>query len=281
MKTIKFFKLHGSGNDILIIDNLNSELNQFEASLNTLAARLLNRRLGIGADQLMWLTLNERLFNSDLKTRIFNPDGSEAETCGNGLLCVTRYLGERVAKMRNISPFKIEIIGRQINAIYDGDKLSVDMAEPIWCSSDLPKSDNLGIAHISVRDIIFECSVLAIPNPHCVIFVPDLSEVDLATLGPELENSVQFPKRTNVEFVQILDPKQVKALVWERAAGATLSCASASSAIVAAGIKRGILDNQVKVHMPGGQHLVCFIQQTGRVLLSGPATWIAEGEWIS
>lgn len=280
MNSIKFFKLHGSGNDILVVDNLKSEFNLLEASLSSLAAKLLNRRLGVGADQLMWLTLNERHFNSDLKTRIFNPDGSEAETCGNGLLCVTRYLGERVAKMRNISPFKIEIVGRQITAIYDVDNLSVDMAEPIWSSSDLPKADELGVTKITVLAQCFKCSVLAIPNPHCIIFVPDLTEIDLASLGPAFERSVLFPRRTNVEFVQILDPQRVKALVWERGAGATSSCASASSAIVAAGIKRGLLDNEVTVEMPGGQHRVSFNPLTGRVLLSGPATWIAEGEWI-
>jgi diaminopimelate epimerase len=258
---MKFIKMHGIGNDFVLIDGRSVDLK--DTDLPDLAVRLCDRHFGVGADGLLIVLPSKK---ADAKMRIFNPDGSEPEMCGNGIRCFAKYIYENMEKKKELMsvetncgimlPSVIEHKGR--TAI-----IEVDM--------DVPS----GIKDAAVQT--YKATLVSMGNPHCVIFVDDVNKIDLGTIGPSIENDKMFPNRTNVEFVQIISKKEVIVRVWERGAGETLACGTGACASVVAGSTKNLTDRSALVHLPGG-NLEIEWQTDGHVILRGTAETVYEGE---
>ena len=250
---MRFWKMHGLGNDYVVIDDRDQKITDAAG----LAKKLCERRFSVGADGLL-LVYNSRV--ADVKMRIFNSDGSEAEMCGNGIRCFAKYCYENgIAKK---SEFTVETISgiKHVWLTLNGNEVAtvnVDMGVPNWERESLPM---LGAGSMG--------------NPHCVIFVENVDEFPVDYVGPIVENDRAFPKRTNVGFVQVLNKCELKVRVWERGCGETLSCGTGTCAAVAAANKLGKVGIKVSVHVLGGDLQV----EVGKTLfLSGAAEKVYEG----
>ena len=257
---MKFVKMHGLGNDFIIIDSRKESLEGMD--LAQLAVKFCDRHFGIGADGILIALPSS---NADVKMRIFNSDGSEAEMCGNGIRCFAKYIYEGLDKKKEL--ISVETLAGTMlpSMIEHKGKLAiveVDMGEP----KDIKMAKVKG----------YDATLVSMGNPHCVIFSDDLNKIDLAATGPNIETDKMFPKRTNVEFVKIENRKEITIKVWERGAGETLACGTGACASVVAGVKANKLDREVLVHLPGG-NLDIEWQEDGHVILRGPAETVFEG----
>jgi diaminopimelate epimerase len=266
--------MHGLGNDYVIINNNDQKITDDGAP--KLARTLCRRRFSIGADGLLLVSPSNV---ADTKMRIFNADGSEAEMCGNGIRCFSKYCYEN--RIVSKTEFKVETLSgiKQIClSIKDNEVVSskVDMGVPNWERSALPMqgqgiyiNETLEIDHKPYR-----VTCLSIGNPHCIIFVENVDEFPVDIIGPAVETHRAFPNRTNVAFVQVISRNELKVRVWERGCGETLACGTGTCAAVAAANKLGKVDNNVTVHVPGGDLQV----EVGNTLfLSGAAEKVFEG----
>lgn len=256
-----FIKMHGLGNDFILIDPGKGSLEAI--NMPELAVRLCDRHFGIGADGLLIAGPSS---SADIKMRIFNPDGSEAEMCGNGIRCFAKYIYETLEKKKEIISVET-LAGIMLPSILEHKGrtaiVEVDMG--------VPKD----IKHSKVDK--FDAVLVSMGNPHCVIFVDDLNKIDLGTVGPAIENDKMFKNRTNVEFVQIINKKEITVKVWERGAGETLACGTGACASVVAGARSEKLERDVLVHLPGG-NLDIEWQVDEHVILRGPAETVFEGK---
>lgn len=287
---MKFVKMHGAGNDFVVIDG---EVVQFsEEEWSRLAVGICNRNMGVGSDGII-IVLPSRLAN--FRMRMLNPDGSEAEMCGNGIRCFAKYLYDR--KLHNDVIMTCETLGGiktlKINA--SGGKVQsvrVDMGEPRLLRSEIPmkgsESSRVIGETLKVAGKKMEITCLSVGNPHCVTFVDDVDHFPVEKIGPEIENHNSFPQRTNVEFVQIMNQQEVKMRVWERGAGETLACGTGACACAVASMLNDKVSRKVTVHLRGGD---LFIEWTGdnKIYMTGPAEEVFEGfvfadtlhEWLS
>jgi len=266
--------MHGLGNDYVVIDNIDQRISDKQAP--ELARTLCTRRFSIGADGLL---LIYRSMVADIKMRIFNTDGSEAEMCGNGIRCFSKYCYENgiVSKPE----FKVETLSgiKQIQLTLKGNEVvyvKVDMGLPKWERSALPMQGQGTCVNetLEVDHELYHVTCLSIGNPHCIIFVDNVDEFPVDSLGPIIENHNAFPNRTNVGFVQVLNRNELRVRVWERGCGETLACGTGTCAAVAAANKLGIVGNHVTVHVLGGDMQV----EVGKTLfLSGAAEKVFEG----
>ena len=272
---MRFWKMHGLGNDYIVIDNRNEKFSDKQAS--DLAKRLCERRFSIGADGLL-LVSNSKI--AETKMRIFNADGSEAEMCGNGIRCFAKYCYENgiVSKQE----FKVETLSglKHVWLFLNGKEVAavkVDMGVPNWEKSSIPMigKGTFINENINVNSEIFKVTCLSIGNPHCVIFVDNVDNFPVNQIGPKIENHEVFPKKTNVVFVQVLKQNELKIRVWERGCGETLACGTGTSAAVAASNKLGKVGNKVIVHVLGGD---LQLEVAERLLLSGAAEKVFEGK---
>lgn len=277
LETVTFTKMQGLGNDFILINNLEQELNAewFAAK----AAELCDRHFGIGADGLAVIERGEK---APYYMRIFNPDGSEPEMCGNAIRCLARYLWER--GMVKEQTFNLETGAglKKLNlVIEDGvvTAVQVDMGAPVLESTAIPVS---GPARRVIDEKLqlegenLTFSAVSMGNPHCVIFLPSLSEVPWQRWGQILEKDPLFPSRTNIEFTQVLGRGEVEVKVWERGAGPTLACGTGACAVVVAGILTGRLRSPVHVHLPGGTLKISWEEGSG-VMMEGPAEEVFNG----
>jgi diaminopimelate epimerase len=271
---MKFWKMHGLGNDYILINNKDQKINDSEAS--NLALNLCERRFSVGADGVIFASNSA---SADVKMRIFNADGSEAEMCGNGIRCFAKYCYE------NYIVRKKELIVETL----DGHKITwltvkngtvhsvkVDMGVPKLQRNQIPM---LGRGNFVNEDLhtsgeTYKATCLSVGNPHCVIFVDNVDNFPVELLGSSIENHELFPNRTNVEFAQVLSDAEVKLRVWERGCGETLACGTGASATVVAGTLLKKLGSKVLVHLKGGD---LEVEYTTRLYLNGPATKIFEG----
>jgi diaminopimelate epimerase len=261
---MKFIKMHGLGNDFIVIDSRSEQLEGID--LSQLAVKLCDRHYGIGADGLLLASPSN---SADVKMRIFNPDGSEAEMCGNGIRCFAKYIYETLDKKKElisvetlagiILPSILEYKGR--TAVVE-----VDMGIPKGIKNEELKVDGSS----------YNATLVSFGNPHCVIFVDDLSKVVIDEIGPKIETDKMFPNRTNVEFVQVVSRKEAVLKVWERGAGETLACGTGACASAIAGISTGKLEKDVLIRLPGGS-LDIEWQEDKHVILRGPAETVFEG----
>ena len=265
--------MHGLGNDYIVVDNRDNGINGEYAS--RLAKCLCERRFSVGADGLL-LVCNSKV--APVKMRIFNSDGSEAEMCGNGIRCFSKYCYENGIVTQ--TEFSVETLAGQKNVwlTLNGDEVSsvkVDMGVPNWERSSLPMKGNGYCVdeNFKVNGETYRVTCLSLGNPHCVTFV-NVDDFPVNVIGPLIENNAFFPKRINVGFAQVISSNEMKLRVWERSCGETLACGTGTCAAVAAANRLGKVGTLVTVHLLGGD-LQVEIGDT--LLLSGTADKVYEG----
>lgn len=276
---VNFNKMQGAGNDFIIINGFDYNLPQPVE----LANKLCNRHFGIGADGLIIILPAEDKQN-DFKMRIFNTDGSEAEMCGNGIRCFAHYVREKSLTDKNkiFVETLAGIITPEITEFQNKtSSVRVNMGKPGFKSSDIPVRLEKDIEYIKdypliIDDQKYEINCVSMGNPHAIIFTDNPDKYPLQKWGSKIETHHLFPEKTNVEFIKILNPGEIIMKVWERGSGITLACGTGATASVIAGIKNGLLDNKVLVHLPGGD---LVIEWSGEeAYMTGPAEFVYTGE---
>jgi diaminopimelate epimerase len=274
MKTLRFAKMEGLGNDFVVVDATRVP---FSLSAEQIR-RLADRRFGVGCDQV--LVVDAARGDADFGYRIFNADGGEVEQCGNGARCFVVYVREHgLTDKREI---RVETLGGPIvPKLEDDGEVSVDMGVPRFAPADVPFSGGTGaiVEPLDVDGRIVEISALSMGNPHAVQLVDDVDAAPVATLGPRIEAHPRFPNRVNAGFMQVVDRATIRLRVYERGAGETLACGTGACAAVVAGIRRGLLDARVRVHTRGGPLTITWSGDALAVLMKGPARTVFEGEW--
>lgn len=274
---IPFTKMQGLGNDFILLDNRKG----IYKNPGKLSRRLCDRRFGIGADQLLLLG-NSGI--ADFRMRIFNADGPEVEMCGNGVRCLAKHIWDN--KLGTGSSLAIETKAGIMRPERSGLLIKVDMGEPVLEPKKIPvmlpfsgKKPLILNLPLKVKNSTFRITCVSMGNPHAVIVVKDVNSIQLETFGPLIENHRLFPKRTNVEFIQITDRKNIKMRVWERGAGETLACGTGASAAAVASSLLGLTDRRVNVHLKGGRLLINWSSKDGHVYMTGPAVKVFEGNF--
>jgi diaminopimelate epimerase len=271
---MNFFKYHALGNDYIVIDPKSFAPEMTEQNIKVIC----HRNFGVGSDGILYGPLPSQ--RAPFRLRIFNPDGSEAEKSGNGLRIFCRYLFDQKLVQEN-KEFMVETLGGVVRAtIFDGGKMvQVDMGKVSFWSDEIPMTGprrEVLREDLVVKDKTFNVCAATIGNPHCVIPSTELSEELARVHGPNIETHPSFPKRTNVQFLQVIDRKNIRIEIWERGAGYTLASGSSSSASAAVARKLGLVDGDVTVHMPGGT-LGIEIADDYAIRMTGPVTKVAEG----
>jgi diaminopimelate epimerase len=271
MKKIPFIKMHGAGNDFVFL-NRDKVKGPVSAGL---ARLLLDRHFGIGGDQLLLLDARQRTKPSVL---IYNSDGSQAEMCGNGVRAVGYYLNRSKGFKKD---FTLMTKAGPIGIGLSRKGIEVDMGAPILEGEKIPvKAKGLVINRpFKVAGETFKINCVSMGNPHCVVFVKDVRKFPVEKIGPVIENDPFFPRRVNVEFVQVLSRNHVRARVWERGAGETLACGTGACAIGVMSSWSGKTNRTIKVDLPGGQLGVRW-GDNNHVFLTGPAEVTYEGEFL-
>lgn len=261
---VEFIKMHGLGNDFVVLDARVQHLPELDA---TLVRALADRHAGIGCDQLIAL---EPSSEADCRMRIFNQDGGEVEACGNAARAVGLLLGE---------PSRILTTGGLIETRPDGEGVAVDMGEPRFGWEELPLAYAMDTASMPVGwEELEQPSAVNVGNPHVVFFVLDNDAVQLDRLGPLIENDPLFPERINVNVATVEDQGTIRLRVWERGAGLTRACGTGACATAVAAIRRGLVRNDVTVHLPGGPLDISW-SEGGSITMSGPATESFRGSF--
>lgn len=276
MHTLRFTKMHGLGNDFVLVNGFREKI---EGDMGQLARRICDRRFGIGSDGLIFLLPSDV---ADIKMRMFNPDGSEAEMCGNGIRCLARLAYEEGLVRGTV--IRVETLAGVVvpELILDGGKVSqvrVDMGEPKFLRREIPmlgEGDTAVEIPLEVEGEIWKGTCLSMGNPHCVIFVPRVEEAPVSELGPRLEHHPLFPQRTNVEFIEVQSPAEIKMRVWERGAGETLACGTGACAAAVASALTGRTAREVVVHLTAGDLKIEWAANN-HVFMSGPAVRVFEG----
>ncbi len=271
--------MHGAGNDFIIIDGFHENLD--DDALSAFSKHACKRGFGIGADGVI-VVLPSKVAN--YRMRMLNPDGSEAEMCGNGIRCFAKYVYDR--KMHKDVVLSVETLGGvktlKINAA--GGKaqtVRVDMGEPVLARNEIPMrgkdNETVKAEGLKAAGKKFEITCVSMGNPHCIIFVDKVDEYPVEKFGPEIETHASFPKRTNVEFVEVISNSEVRMRVWERGAGETLACGTGACATAVASALNDKTGRKVTVHLNGGD---LFIEWMGdnKVFMTGPAVEVFEGE---
>ncbi len=269
---LQFTKMHGLGNDMIVINSLRGGF----VPAPQQARFLCERRFGIGADQILVLLPSKK---ADFIMRIFNADGSEVEMCGNGIRCLALYIRDRGLSKKN--PLAIETLAGIIRPEIAGKKVRVDMGEPVFEPAKVPVKvrgkRKVKDEVLRIDDDSFRMSAVSMGNPHCVIPVENVDAVPLAVIGPRIEHHPCFPRRTNVEFVQVLSRARLKVRVWERGAGATLACGTGACAAAVGMMDLGRAGRRVTVTLPGGDLEIKWDQKTNHVWMTGPAVEVFNG----
>lgn len=271
---VNFSKMHGLGNDFMVVDNVTQ--NSFFS--NELIARLADRHFGVGFDQLL---IVEPPYDPELDFhyRIFNADGSEVEQCGNGARCFARFV--RLKGLTNKKHIAVSTRSGKIMLHVEQDQqVTVNMGLPELSPAKIPFRANKSELTYLLRadEQTFFCGVVSMGNPHCVIEVDDIASADVATIGPLLERHERFPKRANIGFMQIVDREHIKLRVYERGAGETLACGTGACAAAVIGMLQDKLSRKVKVNLPGGQLLIQWDGQGKPVKMTGPAEHVFDGQ---
>lgn len=270
-KKQKFIKMHGIGNDFILIDSLGGQ----PLNPTHLARKLCNRHTGIGADGLLLLTKSRK---SDFGMRIFNADGSESEMCGNGIRCLARYIKDEGISVKK--ELTIEALNGPHTVKHAGKLIEVDMGEPIMKGKDIPVNLSGRIINrpLKMEAKEFRITCLSMGNPHCITYHEDLQTLDINRYGPLLENYSIFPKRINVSFVNVVGKNEIHMRIWERGAGETLGCGTAACAATVASVLNGYTDRDLIAVLPGGKLEIEWNQKDNHVYMRGPADEIFRGE---
>ncbi len=298
---ISFRKYHGLGNDYVYVDAM-SQPAVLAADLPTLARRISDRHFGIGADGLILLCHPTSGAAADVRMRMLNADGSEAQMCGNGIRCVAKFAHDHLGFRQQ--PMRVETGRGVLSILYtkvDGqlDSATVDMGAPLLAPHDVPTTlmatRNGQVVAASLLEIpnltamlraapagglILKATCVSMGNPHAVLLCAEPSDVDLGQIGPIVERASVFPERANISIMKVLTRSHISGRIWERGSGLTLASGTGASAMVVAGVLLGLVDRTVKVSQPGGDLSITWDERTNHVLKTGPATEVFSGVFM-
>lgn len=275
---MRFTKMHGAGNDYVYVNCFVEPLPRDPAAL---ARQIADRHFGVGGDGLILICRSEI---ADVRMRMFNADGSEAEMCGNGVRCVAKYAYDHglcpkttlaVETGRGVLSLDLQVAKGQV------DRVRVDMGEPILKAAAIPTTlagDPVVNQPLSVAGRELQVTCVSMGNPHCITYVEALSDEWVLGVGPRIETDGHFPRRVNAEFVEVISPREVRMRVWERGSGETLACGTGASAVCVAGVLAKKTERKILAHLPGGD-LELEWAENGHIYLTGPAVEVFEGEW--
>ncbi len=276
---MRFTKMHGAGNDYVYV-------NCFDEAVSDpvgLARAVSDRHFGIGGDGLILILPSD---TADVRMRMFNADGSEAEMCGNGIRCLAKYAFDY--GLVKVNPMQVETaagIERVELALGEDGKVTtatVDMGEPVFDPELIPVNiPQKRVVELPIRTSTraFTMTCVSMGNPHAVIYADDVAGVPLTEVGPELENHPLFPNRVNVHFVQVDSPREVTMRTWERGSGITLACGTGAAAVCAVGVVTGRGERTITAHLTGGDLGLEWREENGHIYLTGPAVEVFSGEW--
>ena len=279
MKKLKFTKMHGLGNDFMVVDGVSQAFEPQEAPLTQWA----NRHTGVGFDQLL-LVEKAGAADVDFRYRIFNADGSEVEQCGNGARCFARFVADK--GLSSMQEIRVETArGVIVPRLLDSGLVVVNMGKPRLMPSEIPFVPAAGEADDALTHIVLvglesvPLSCVNMGNPHAVLLVDDVDTAPVARWGEAIESNEQFPERVNVGFMQVLDEGHIRLRVYERGAGETQACGTGACAAVVAGVRLGLLQaaSQIRVSLPGGDLHIEW-QPGDDVMMTGPVQTVFEGE---
>jgi diaminopimelate epimerase len=275
MTRLRFTKMHGLGNDFVVLDGIRQRVELTPALVRALA----DRRFGVGCDQVLVVEAPTRP-DVDFRYRIWNADGGEVAQCGNGARCFVKFVRDRgLTDKREI---RVETAGGIIvPALADDGRVTVDMGVPRFAPAEIPfVAQRAAIVDaLDVDGRAVEISAVSMGNPHAVQVVADVDRAPITTEGPRIEHHPRFPDRVNAGYMEVRDRANIRLRVWERGAGETLACGTGACAAVVAGIRRGLLDSPVRVETRGGPLVIAWPGPGATVTMTGPATTVFEGEW--
>jgi diaminopimelate epimerase len=282
---MKFTKMHGIGNDYVYVDGFAEQV----ADPADVARQISDRHFGVGADGLILVLPSDR---ADVRMRMFNADGSEAEMCGNGVRCVAKLAYDR--RLSKSNPMRVEtgrgVLTLDLQTGRDGkvEQVVVNMGEPILALPEIPVDREKVVAgsreheyRVSVAQgsELLDATFVSMGNPHAVIYTPDVKRIDLERIGPAVEHHKAFPRRINAHWVQVHSPTEVTMRTWERGSGITLACGTGACAVCVAGVLTGRTARKILVHLPGGDLTLEWRESDNNVYMTGPATEVFSGEW--
>ena len=276
---IRFTKMQGCGNDYVYINGFTEKVPQEKKPEFVRFAS--DRHFGIGGDGVIFINPSDE---ADFEMEMYNADGTRAEMCGNGIRCVAKYVHDKgltdQTQFSIVSGGKVKYMDLTVeNGITKA--IRVDMGEPILTAAEVPvvsKNEQSVDEEIVVDNEKYRMTCVSMGNPHAVVFVDDVAHFELEKYGPLFENHVRFPKRTNTEFVQIISRNEAIMRVWERGSAETWACGTGTCATVMACILNGLTDNDVLVHLRGGDLRIVYDEKSNHVFMTGPATEVFEGE---
>ncbi len=271
---IRFTKMHGLGNDFVVIDGISQQVRLTADKVR----RLADRRFGVGCDQVLLVEVPHNP-DVDFRYRIYNADGSEVENCGNGARCFARFVTDR--RLTGKRDIVVETAnGIMTLHLLDNDDVQVDMGAPRLAPADLPfLADSQAVTYaLPLSDTTLEISAVSMGNPHAVTLVDNVQTAPVEQWGPEIEAHERFPQRVNAGFMEIVSRSEINLRVFERGSGETLACGTGACAAVVAGRLRNLLDSCVKVNLPGGSLTIEWQGEGQPVLMAGPATHVFHGQ---
>lgn len=273
---LKFTKMQGLGNDYIYINCIDKEYEKIIENVS----KLSNRNFGIGSDGVILILKSDI---ADFKMRIFNSDGTEAKMCGNGIRCVGKFLYDKgITKKEELSIETLSGIKKLKLDIKNNKVISVeaDMGKPHFKPNEIPVMGDSNKVQIQLEDEELELICVSIGNPHAVAIVNNVDNINIEKYGLIIENNIKFPERTNVEFVEVLDNKNIKMRVWERGAKETMACGTGACASTVVCNTEGYTSNQVTVHLKGGELNINWNKENNHIYMIGPAVTVYEGEII-
>ncbi len=276
-RPLRFTKMHGAGNDYIYINGFTEKVE----NPSDLSIKLSNRNFGIGSDGLVMILPSE---TCDFRMRMFNSDGSESEMCGNASRCVGKFVYDKGLTEKTevsletgagVKILKLHTENGKVN------KVTVDMGEPILVPSEIPVSlegDKAVSVPLTIDNTEYAITCVSMGNPHAVVFTKGIDQLDLTHIGPKFENNAIFPRRTNTEFIEILDRNTLKMRVWERGTGETLACGTGACASLVAAVLNDYSNRKAKLELLGGTLEIEWDEKTNHVFMTGPAETVFEGE---
>ncbi len=275
MTKLRFTKMHGLGNDFVVLDGIGQKVDLTAAQYR----RLADRRLGVGCDQIL-VVERARSPDVDFRYRIFNADGGEVEQCGNGARCFVAFVRDH--GYTQAKRIRVETAGGIIvPEIVEGGEVTVDMGVPRFAPAEIPfeGGTDVVVQPLDLGGETIPITAVSMGNPHAVQVVADVDRAPVAAQGPRLEHHPRFPHRVNAGYMQVVDRATIRLRVWERGVGETPACGTGACAAVVAGIRRGLLDSPVRVETRGGWLTVAWPAPGACVTMTGPATTVFEGDW--
>jgi diaminopimelate epimerase len=279
---MRFTKMHGIGNDYVYVNGFAEQVSDPQE----VAHRISDRHFGVGGDGLILILPSDK---ADVRMRMFNADGSEAEMCGNGVRCVAKYAFDHGLTKSN--PIRVETGRGVLTLALETDagkvhRVTVDMGEPILSLPQIPvdaerviRSSESHQYHFSVGAESFDATFVSMGNPHVVIFAPEVGQINVSRLGSQIERHPAFPRRINVHWVQTHSSSEVTMRTWERGSGITLACGTGACAVCVAGVLTDRTDRKLLAHLPGGDLQLEWRESDNHLYMTGPATEVFSGDW--